>query len=99
MKTTQLKVRMTRWAVLAATVVLGGCAVYSTPSGDIIGPAPVVIAPQPAVIISPFGYYGSYGGYSGYSGYGNYRRYPGPRYYPRGGYSGPRYYGRPYNRF
>lgn len=80
-------------ALVAAAALSGGCAVYSTPSGDVIGPAPVVVAP-PAVVISPFGFYGGYGHYHGprYSG----PRYSGPRYYGRG--PGPRYYGRPYYR-
>jgi hypothetical protein len=83
-----------RWVglVAAAAVVslAGGCAVYSTPSGDVIGPAPVVVAP-PTVVVSPFGYYGGYRHYQG-------PRYAPPRYYGRGPYGGPRYYGRPYYR-
>jgi hypothetical protein len=70
--------------VAAMASLAGGCAVYSTPSGDVIGPAPVVVAP-PAVVISP-----SYG--YGYYNAPRYRSY-GPRYY------GPRYYGRPYYRY
>ena len=87
MEASRLNAWMVRFAVLAAAVVSGGCAVYSTPSGDVIGPAPVVIAPPPAVVISPFGFYGGYGHYAG------------PRYYGRRGYPGPRYYGRPYYRY
>ena len=72
-----------RWAGLVGVAALaslaGGCAVYSTPSGDVIGPAPVVVSP-PAVVVSPSGYYGGY------------YRSPRYRYGPR--YSGPRYYGR-----
>lgn len=73
-------------AVAGFAVLASGCAVYSTPSGDVIGPAPLVIAPPTAVIISPFGYYGGY------------RHYHRPRSYGRGYYGGPRYYGRPYYR-
>ena len=87
METSRLKGWVTGGAVLAAAALSGGCAVYSTPSGDVIGPAPVVVAPAPAVVINPFGYYGSY------------RRYPGPRYYGHRRYPGPRYYGRPYYRY
>jgi len=68
----------------AMASLAGGCAVYSTPSGDVIGPAPVVVAP-PAVVISP------------HYGYGYYHA---PRYRSYGpGYYGPRYYGRPYYRY
>jgi len=58
--------------VAAMASLAGGCAVYSTPSGDVIGPAPVVVAP-PSVVVSPY--------------YGHYHepryRYYGPRYYGR----------------
>lgn len=85
-----------RWAGMAAVVAgagfAGGCAVYSTPSGDVIAPAPVVVAPPP-VVVTPFFWGHSY----------HYHRAPPPRYHvPR--YYGhrqpaPRYYGRPYHRF
>ena len=79
-------------AVVALGALAGGCAVYSTPSGDVIGPAPVVVTP-PAVVVSPFGFFGGYRHYHG-------PRYHAPRYYGRGGsYGGPRYYGRPYYRY
>ena len=58
--------------VAALASLAGGCAVYSTPSGDVIGPAPVVVAP-PAVVVRPY-----YGGY-----YAPRYRYSGPRYYGR----------------
>ena len=69
-------------ALAAGGSFAGGCAVYSTPSGDVIAPVPVVVSP-PTVVVSPFGYFGGY------------RHYHHPRYYGRG-YGGPRYYGRPY---
>ena len=81
---------------LAAVAVTSGCAVYSTPDGEIVTPAPVVVTPPPAVVVNPFGFYGHY----------HYhvpprRHYHVPRYAPRygGRHSGPRYYGRPYHRF
>ena len=86
MEVSRLKVSIALGAVLAVAGLTGGCAVYSTPSGDVVGPAPVVVAPAPAVVISPFGYFGGY-------------RHYGPRYYGRGYYGGPRYYGRPYYRY
>jgi len=77
-----------RWAGLAAVSAVaglgGGCAVYSTPGGDVIAPAPVVVAPPP-VVVAPY--------YWGYSHY-----HYAPRYYGYG-YYGPRYYGRPYYRY
>mgnify|MGYP000887930016 CR=1 FL=1 len=83
-------------AAVAATVVAGGCAVYSTPTGEIITPAPVVVTTPPAVVVNPFGFYGHY----------HYhvpppRHYRVPRHAPRyhGRPSGPRYHGRPYHRF
>jgi len=79
-------------ALVAVGSFAGGCAVYSTPSGDVIAPVPVVVSP-PAVVVSPFGYFG------GYRHYHN-PHYHAPRYYGRGGgYGGPRYYGRPYYRY
>ncbi len=74
-------------ALAAVAVLAGGCAVYSTPSGDVIGPAPLVVSP-PAVVISPWGYGRGYWGGPRY--YGGHRYYPGPRYpSPRG--QGPYY--------
>ena len=70
--------------VVALASLAGGCAVYSTPSGDVIGPAPVVVTP-PSVVVRPY--------YRGY--YESPRYYHSPRYR----YSGPRYYGRPYYRY
>ena len=68
------KFRLAGMAGLAALASLaGGCAVYSTPSGDVIGPAPVVVAP-PTVVVRPY-----YGGYYHSPRY----RYSGPRYYGR----------------
>ncbi len=87
MQRSRLKGYVARITLAVVAVLSGGCAVYSTPSGDVIGPAPVVVAPQPAVVISPFGYFGSY------------RHYHGPRYYNRGHYQGPRYHGRRYYRY
>lgn len=76
-------------AVVAVGTLAGGCAVYSTPSGDVIAPAPVVVSP-PTVVVSPFGYFGGYRHY--------HRPYShAPRY--RGPYGTPRYYGRPYYRY
>ena len=79
-----------RWAGIVATVAVaafaGGCAVYSTPSGEVIGPAPVVVSPPP-VVVTPF--------YWGHSHY--HYRHP-PRYYNYR-QPGPRYYGRPYYRY
>jgi len=81
-----------RWAAIAALAVVvslaGGCAVYSTPNGEVIGPAPVVVSPPP-VVVSPF-----------FFGYGHYHapRYRAPRYYSHRP-PGPRYYGRPYYRY
>ena len=69
--------------VAALASLAGGCAVYSTPNGDVIGPAPVVVTP-PAVVVRPY--------YRGYYDGPRYR-YSGPRY------SGPRYYGRDYYRY
>lgn len=87
---------------LAAVAVASGCAVYSTPEGEIVTPAPVVVTTPPAVVVSPFGYYGYYG-YYGHRHYHapSHGHYHVPRYAPRydGRYSGPRYYGRPYHRF
>ena len=84
---------MKRWAgiaaVTAAAGLAGGCAVYSTPTGEVIGPAPVVVTPPP-VVVAPF--------YWGYHGYHGYHR-PAPRYYYGHGYPAPRYYGRPYYRY
>ncbi len=85
---------------LVAVVVTSGCAVYATPDGGIVTPAPVVVTPPPAVVVNPFGFYGHY----------HYRvppprHYHAPRYAPRhaprydGRGSGPRYHGRPYHRF
>jgi hypothetical protein len=70
------KVRLAGLTGAAALASLaGGCAVYSTPSGDVIGPAPVVVAP-PAVVVRPY--------YDGYYGRPRYNRpYYGPRYYGR----------------
>lgn len=82
--------RLRSWtaAVAAVAALSAGCAVYTTPSGEIIGPAPVVVSP--AVVLGPpvvsFGFFGGY------------RHYPEPRYYNRP-YYGPRYYGRPYYRY
>jgi hypothetical protein len=59
--------------VVALASVAGGCAVYSTPSGDVIGPAPVVVAP-PTVVVRPY--------YDGYQRAPRYR-YREPRYYGR----------------
>lgn len=73
-------------AVAGFAVLAGGCAVYATPSGEVVGAVPVVVAPPPAIVINPFGFYGGH------------RNYHGPRYYGRGYYGGPRYYGRPYYR-
>ncbi len=83
--------RLRSWtaAVAAVAALSAGCAVYTTPSGDIIGPAPVVVSP--AVVVAPpvvsFGFFGGYGGH-----------YHAPRHYSRP-YYGPRYYGRPYYRY
>lgn len=54
-------------AAAASVTLLGGCAVYPTPAGPAIGPAPVYVAPAP-VVVAPRPYY--YGGY----GYGYYGR-------------------------
>ena len=63
-----------RWlagaGLLGAAALLGGCAVYPTPAGPAVGPAPVYVAPAP-VVVAPRPYY--YGGY-GYYGRG-YRRW------------------------
>jgi hypothetical protein len=78
--------------VIAAALgsLVSGCAVYSTPSGEIIGPAPVVVSPPP-VVVSPFFYYGHTH---------RHRHYSAPRYYShRVPHGAPRYYGRPYHRF
>ncbi|MGE0803443.1 MAG: hypothetical protein AB7G13_09875 [Lautropia sp.] len=81
-------------AVAAAVAGLGGCAVYSTPQGEVIGPAPVVVSP-PAVVVSPWGgYWGPryYGGYGG-AYWGGPRYYGGPRYgrgYPQAPIPAPR---------
>lgn len=79
--------------VAALATLTGGCAVYSTPSGEVIGPAPVVVSP-PAVVVSPFPFYG------GHSHYHAPRRYAPPYHAPRyHGRGAPRYYGRPYYRY
>jgi hypothetical protein len=59
--------------VVAGAAMLGGCAVYPTPYGPAVAPAPVAVAPAPvyvgppAVVVRPYGYYGGgyYGGYYG----------------------------------
>ncbi|SFD19766.1 hypothetical protein SAMN05216321_113148 [Cupriavidus sp. OV038] len=71
----------------AGAALLGGCAVYPTPYGPAIEPAPVAVAPAPvyvgppAVVVRPAPYY--YGGYGGgyHRGY-----YGGGRRYYRGGW-------------
>jgi hypothetical protein len=79
-----------RWAGIAAVVVTaalaGGCAVYSTPGGEVVGPAPVVVSPPP-VVVTPF-----------FWGHRHYHHRPAPRYYSHR-YPSPRYYGRPYYRY
>ncbi|MGO4305160.1 hypothetical protein [Cupriavidus sp. RAF12] len=58
---------------VAGAAMLGGCAVYPTPYGPVVEPAPVAVAPAPvyyggpAVVVSPRAYYGGgyYGGYYG----------------------------------
>ena len=57
---------------VTGAAMLGGCAVYPTPYGPEVGPAPIAVAPapvyvsQPAVVVRPaYGYYGGYGGYYG----------------------------------
>ncbi len=55
---------------VTGAAMLGGCAVYPTPYGPEVGPAPVAVAPvyvpPPAVVVRPaYGYYGGYGGYYG----------------------------------
>lgn len=82
--------------VLAVAAAAGGCAVYSTPAGEVITPAPVVVTPPPAVVVSPFGFYGHYHYHSPPRGH-----YHAPRHAPRyhGRDPGPRYHGRPYHRF
>ena len=57
---------------VTGAAMLGGCAVYPTPYGPEVGPAPVAVAPAPvyvsppAVVVRPaYGYYGGYGGYYG----------------------------------
>ena len=79
---------MKRWAGIAAVAAAaglgGGCAVYSTPTGEVIGPAPVVVSP-PAVVVAPF--------------FWGHRHYHSSPYYSAPRYSGPRYYGRPYYRY
>jgi len=53
---------------VAGAAMLGGCAVYPTPYGPAVAPAPVAIAPAPvyvgppAVVVRPYGYYGGYYG-------------------------------------
>jgi len=83
------KLRLAGLVVAALASFTTGCAVYSTPSGEVIGPAPVVVSP-PAVVVSPFPFYG------GYRHHHYAPRYSAPRYHGR---SAPRYYGRPYYRY
>ncbi|CAG2135730.1 hypothetical protein D3C81_1068060 [compost metagenome] len=65
--------------VAIGAAMLGGCAVYPTPYGPAVAPAPVAVAPAPvyvgppAVVVRPAPYY--------YGGHGYYGR----RYY-RGGW-------------
>jgi hypothetical protein len=54
---------------VTGAAMLGGCAVYPTPYGPEVGPAPVAVAPAPvyvsppAVVVRPaYGYYGGYYG-------------------------------------
>jgi hypothetical protein len=81
---------------LAAIAAASGCAVYSTPDGEIVTHAPVVVTPPPAVVVSPFGFYGHH-----HHHVPPRRYYHVPRHAPRyhGRHSGPRYHGRPYHRF
>jgi len=58
---------------VAGVAMLGGCAVYPTPYGPAVEPAPVYVAPSVVVAPRPY-YYGGYGGYGGY-GYGGYGRH------------------------
>lgn len=63
-----------KWLVMglavAGVAMLGGCAVYPTPYGPAVEPAPVAVAPAPvyvgppAVVVRPY-YGGYYGGYYG----------------------------------
>ncbi|ABF10078.1 hypothetical protein ACUXAV_004575 [Cupriavidus metallidurans] len=53
---------------VAGAAMLGGCAVYPTPYGPAVAPAPIAVAPAPvyvgppAVVVRPYGgYYGYYG--------------------------------------
>ncbi|MGH8784725.1 MAG: hypothetical protein ACREYA_06475 [Cupriavidus necator] len=64
-------------AAAASVTLLGGCAVYPTPAGPAIGPAPVYVAPAPVVVAPRPYYYGGYGpGYYGHGYYGRgYRRW------------------------
>jgi len=57
---------------VAGAAMLGGCAVYPTPYGPAVAPAPIAVAAPvyvgpPAVVVRPYGYYGGgyYGGYYG----------------------------------
>lgn len=64
---------------VAGAAMLGGCAVYPTPYGPAVAPAPVAVAPAPvyaapAVVVRPYGYYGGYYG-GGYYGRRYYRHY------------------------
>lgn len=56
---------------VAGAAALGGCAVYPTPYGPEVAPAPVYV-PPPTVVVRPYGY-GYYGG--GYYGRRYYRPY------------------------
>lgn len=53
---------------VAGAAMLGGCAVYPTPYGPEVAPAPIAVAPAPvyvgppAVVVRPYGYYGGYYG-------------------------------------
>lgn len=66
---------------VTGAAMLGGCAVYPTPYGPEVGPAPVAVAPAPvyvappAVVVRPsYGYYGG-GYYGGYYGRRHYRHW------------------------
>ncbi|CAG9186763.1 hypothetical protein [Cupriavidus pampae] len=67
-----MKTILTGMVVTGAALLMSGCAVYPTPGGPVVAPAPVYVGP-PAVVVTPRPYY--YGGY----GYGG--GYYGRRYY------------------
>lgn len=61
--------RLAVTAVIAATTLLGGCAVYPAYPGYATGPvapqvvAPVYVAPAPVAVYPSIGFYGRWGGH------------------------------------